>query len=171
MFCQDEARIGQKGRTGHSWYLKGQRPTGPCDQGFDWTYLFAVVEPATGAAFALVLPTVSTAAMTLFLDQFAQTLEPDDHVVMVLDGAGWHGSKGLVVPPNLTLLPLPPYSPECNPVERLWLYLRERFFSCQVWLDQDAIVQACCDAWNLIANDLERLKSLTLYPWIKEVIS
>ena len=77
----------------------------------------------------------------------------------------WHGSKDLIVPDNLTLLPRPPYSPECNPIERLWLYLRERFFSGQVWPDHDAIAQACCDAWNLIADDLERPKKLTLYSW------
>jgi transposase len=90
---------------------------------------------------------------------------------MVLDGAGWHGSTALAVPDSLTLLPLPPYSPECNPVERIWLYLRERFLSLQVWPDQDAIIQACCDAWNVLADDLGRIKSLCLYPWIEKVIS
>jgi hypothetical protein len=152
-------------------WTKGQRPPGLCDRRFDWTYIFAAVEPATGTEFALVLPTVSTVAMNLFLAEFAQTLAPDDHVVMVLDGAGWHGSTALAVPDSLTLLPLPPYSPECNPVERIWLYLRERFLSLQVWPDQDAIIQACCDAWNVLADDLGRIKSLCLYPWIEKVIS
>jgi hypothetical protein len=91
LFFQDEARVGQKGRTCHRWWVKGQRPPGLCDQRFDWTYIFATVEPVTGAEFALVLPTVSTVTMNLFLAEFAKTLAPDDHVVMVLDGAGWHG--------------------------------------------------------------------------------
>lgn len=151
--------------------MKGQRPPGLCDQRFDWTYIFATVEPATGAEFALVLPTVSTITMTLFLAEFAKTLAPDDHVVMVLDGAGWHGAAALAVPDNVTLVPLPPYSPECNPVERIWLYLRERFLSIQVWPDQNAIIDACCDAWNALAADARRISSLALYPWIERVIS
>ncbi|CAO3449100.1 Mobile element protein [Azospirillum largimobile] len=119
MFFQDEARFGQKGRLCHRWWLKGQRPPGLCDQRFDWTNLYAAVEPKTGDSFALVLPTVSTVAMTRFLGDFAATLAPDEYAVMVLDGAGWHASKSLVIPTNLTLAPLPPYSPECNPVERI----------------------------------------------------
>ena len=88
LFFQDEARVGQKGPTCHRWWVKGQRPPGLCDQRFDWTYIFAAVEPATGAEFALVLPTVSIVTMSLFLTEFAETLAPDDHAVIVLDGAG-----------------------------------------------------------------------------------
>jgi hypothetical protein len=168
LFFQDEARVGQKGRTCHRWWVKGLRPPGLCDQRFDWTYIFAAVEPATGAEFALVLPTVSTVTMSLFLAESSKTLAPDDHAVLVLDGAGWHGSAALVVPSNM---PLPPYSPQSNPVERIWLYLRERFLSLQVWPDQDAIIQACCDAWNALTADADRITSLCLYPWIKEGVS
>ncbi|MGI9490209.1 MAG: transposase [Geminicoccaceae bacterium] len=72
---------------------------------------------------------------------------------------------------NVTLISLPPYSPELNPVERLWLYLRERFLSLRVFEDQDAIIDACCHAWNAIADDADRIKSLSCQPWIKKVIS
>lgn len=171
MFFQDEARVGQKGRTCHRWWVKGQRPPGLCDQRFDWTYIFATVEPTSGAEFALVLPSVSTVTMALFLAEFAKTVPPDDHIVMVLDGAGWHGSKALALPDNITLVPLPPYSPESNPVERIWLYLRERFLSIQVWPDQNAIIEACCSAWNALAADAARIKSLCAYPWIRRVCS
>ena len=109
--------------------------------------------------------------MNLFLAEFAKTLNPDDHVVMALDGAGWHASAALVIPDTITLVPLPPYSPQCNPVERTWLYLRERFFSHQLWPDKSAIIQACCDAWNALAADAARIKSLTSYPWIEKVTS
>lgn len=90
---------------------------------------------------------------------------------MVLDGAGWHGSKALVVPDNITLLKLPPYSPELNPVERIWLFLRERFLSLAVWPDRAAILQACCDAWNALIAEEGRVRSLCAYPWIEKVIS
>ena len=171
LFFQDEARVGQKGRLCHRWWLKGQRPPGRCDHRFDWTYIFAAAEPATGEAFALVLPAVSTATMALFLNHFAQTLPEGDHAVLVLDGAGWHGAKALTVPENITLVPLPPYSPECNPVERIWLYLREKFLSLQVFPDQAAIVEACCDAWNRLIAETNRIKTLCAYPWIRKVCS
>ncbi len=82
----DEARVGQKGRSGHRWWMRGQRPAGRCDGRFQSAYIFAAVEPQTGSAFGLVLPRVSTEAMSLFLAQFAATLEPDTQAVVVLDG-------------------------------------------------------------------------------------
>ena len=93
-----------------------------------------------------------------------------ERAVMVLDGAGWHGAKALAVPPNITLVPLPPYSPQLNPMERVWLYLRERFLSLRVLEGYEAIVDACCIARNAIANDVDRIRSLCLYPWIQKVI-
>jgi hypothetical protein len=95
LWFQDEARFGQKGRLCHRWWLKGQRPPGLCDHRFDWTYIFAAAQPATGDAFALVLPEVSTEAMDLFMAEFSKTLPPDEHALMVVDGAGWHTSKTL----------------------------------------------------------------------------
>jgi hypothetical protein len=171
VFFQDEARFGQKGRLCHRWWLKGQRPPGLCDQRFDWTYLYAAVEPMTGDSFALVLPTVSIVAMNRFLSDFVATLAPQEHAVIVLDGAGWHASKGLVVPDNVTLVPLPPYSPQCNPVERVWLFLREKLISLRGFPDQNAIIDARCDAWNAIAAETGRIKALYHNSWIQKVIS
>jgi len=158
--------VGQKGRTTHRWWTRGQRPPGLCDKRFASAYLFAAVEPATGAEVALVLPTVSTAAMSRFLAELSARIAPDAHVVLVLDQAGWHGARALVVPPNLTLVPLPPYSPELNPVERLWLYLRERYLSHRLLEDYDAVVDACCHAWTALTQEPERIQSLTSYPWL-----
>ncbi|MDU7521865.1 MAG: IS630 family transposase [Roseomonas mucosa] len=169
LWFQDEARVGQKGRTGHRWWARGQRPRGLCDGRYDWTYLYAALRPATGEGFALVLPVVSTTAMGVFLAHFAATLAPDVHAVLVLDQAGWHGSRQLRVPGNVTLVPLPPYAPELNPGERVWLYLRERFLSHRLLHSNAAIVDACCQAWNALTPD--RLRSLTSYPWIGKVTS
>ena len=92
--------------------------------------------------------------------------------MLVLDGAGWHGAKALTVPANVTLVRLPPYSPELNPVERVWLHLRERcFLSLRVFADYRAIVDACCDAWNRLVADPGRLRSLCDQPWISNVSS
>ena len=163
--------MGQKGRLCHRWWVKGRRPPGRCDRRFAWAYLFAAVEPATGAEVALVLPEATTAAMNLFLAEFAAGLPEGAHAALVLDRAGWHGSRGLVVPANVTLVPLPPYSPELNPVERVWLYLRERFLSLRVFADYRAIVAACCEAWRRLVAEPGRLRSLCDQPWIKRVSS
>jgi hypothetical protein len=149
--------------------VKGQRPPGIADKRFASAYIFAAVRPATGEDFALVLPWVSSAAMSRFLADFAQTLPEDTHAVMVLDQAGWHGAKDLVVPDCLTLVPLPPYSPDLNPVERVWLYLRERYLSHRLLADYEAVVDACCDAWNALVAETGRIQSLVAYPYLDQV--
>ena len=169
LFFQDEARIGQKGRTAYVWWKRGERPPGLCDKRFTFAYIFAAIEPGTDNGFALVLPYANTEAMQLFLDRFAATLADDEHAAMVLDQAGWHGSNGLIVPGNITLVPLPPYSPELNPVERVWLYLKQRFLSHRLLADYDAIADAACRAWNRLAAETGRITMLGSYPWILKV--
>jgi transposase len=106
-----------------------------------------------------VLPYAGTAAMQAFLNRFAETLAEDEHAAMILDRAGWHGSKALAVPANITLIPLPSYSPELNPAERVWLYLKERFLSHRLLDDYDAIVDAACVARNRLVAKAGRTKS------------
>jgi transposase len=167
----DEARVGQKGRPCHRRWSKGRRPPGRCDRRFGRACPFAAVEPATGKEVALVLPQANAAAMSLFLAELAAGPAEDVHAVLVLDGAGWHAARALVVPPNTTLVPPPPYSPELNPVERVWLYLRERFLSLRVFADYRTIVDACCAAWNRLVAEPGRLCSPCDQPWIRKVSS
>lgn len=161
--------MGQKGRVCHRWWLRGLRPPGLVDQRHDFAYVFAAIEPATGRNFCLVLPEVSTEAMNRFLADFSLTVPADTHVVLTLDGAGWHTSQALVVPDNVSLLRLPPYAPELNLVERVWLFLRERHLSHRLHRDYDTIVDAACHAWRQFTP--KRLRSLCTYPWIAQVIS
>jgi transposase len=167
LWFQDEARLGQKGRVCHRWFTRGVRPSGLCDQRYTWAHVFAAVRPATGEDFALVLPHVSTAAMSEFLKRFAATLDRDEHAALVLDGAGWHTANDLTVPENVTLVPLPPYSPELNPVERVWLYLRERHLSHRLLDDYEQVVEALCSAWKALTPD--RLRSLTDFAYLRQV--
>ena len=163
-------RVGQKGRLCHRWWSRGRRPPGRQDQRFEWTYVFGAARPDGEAAFGLVLPEVGAQAMQTFLDAFAETIPENEHAVMVLDRAGWHGAKALEVPPNVTLVPLPPCSPQLNPMERVWLWLRERFLSPRVFTGFEAIVDARRHAWNAFADDPDRIRSLCLQPWIQKVI-
>jgi hypothetical protein len=171
VWFEDGCRIGEKGRTGHRWWVRGERPRGPRQIGYEWAFLFGAVRPATGQGFALAPPEVSTAATRAFLDGFAAGLAAGAHavLVLVLDQAGWHGARGLVVPTNVILVPPPPYAPEFNPVERVWLFLRERFLFHRVLDGYGAVVEACCEAWNALTP--ERLRSLCAYPWVMKVAS
>ena len=169
LWFMDEARVGQKGRTGHRWWVKGQRPPGLADKRFASAYIFAAVRPATGEDFALVLAWVSAAARSTFLADFAQTLPEGTQVAMVLHQAGWHKAKDLVVPDGLTLVLLPAYSPELNPVERIWLYLRERSLWHRLLAGYEAVVDACCDAWNALVAKAGRIRSLTAYPYLEQI--
>jgi len=163
----DEARIGQKGRLTHVWYQKGVRPRGLHQQGFASAHLFGAVCPERDAGVALAMPEVSTVAMGLFLAELAHFLPAGTHAALVLDGAGWHDSEDLVVPANLTLIRLPPYSPELNPAERVWEYLRDRWLSHRVLAGgYEAVRDAACAAWNALLAEPGRLRSLTSFPWL-----
>jgi hypothetical protein len=172
LWFMDEARVGQKGGLTHVWYQKGVRPRGVRQQGFASAHLFGAVCPERGAGVALVLPEVSTAAMEVFLAELARAVSAGTHVALVLDGAGWHVSKQLVVPANLTLIPLPPYSPELNPVERVWEHLRDRWLSHRVLAGgYEAVVGAACAAWNALLAEPGRLRSLTSFSWLPSAVS
>lgn len=115
----------------------------------------------------LVLPTVNTAAMSAHLAEIARTIAPGAHAVLVLDGAGWHGSAALVVPDNISLIHLPPYSPELNPVENVWQFTRANWLAISVFDDYATIVEASCSAWNRFADDPEAITSITNRSWAR----
>ena len=132
-------------------------------------YLFAAVCPASERTAALVLPYVDTAAMNLHLAEISAQVAADAHAVVILDQAGWHGARALRVPHNITLLPLPPYSPELNPVENLWQFLKHNFLNARIFETYDAIVAACCDAWNRLRAIPGQIRSITTRDWAKTV--
>ena len=106
------------------------------------------------------MPFADTPAMNAHLAEIARTVTPGAHAVLVLDGAGWHGGNELVVPANISLVLLPPYSPELNPVENVWQYLRANRLAISVLDDYDTIVGACCNAWNCFADKPEVFTSI-----------
>lgn len=153
------------------WADKGSRPRSPRDQRYTWAYLFGAVCPSRGAAAALVLPKANTAAMNLHLAEISRQVATDHHAVLILDGAGWHqpGDK-LVVPENISLLHLPPYCPELNPIENIWQFLRQNKLSFRIFNSYDDIVQACCDAWNALAQAPDTIRSIASRPWTEVAI-
>jgi transposase len=169
VWFQDEARVGQQSTVTRIWGRRGTRPRASRDRRFVWAYLFGAVCPERGVGAALVLPYANTAAMRLHLEEIGRHVAPDAHAVVVLDGAGWHRTPALAMPDNLTLLTLPRYSPELNPVENVWQYLRQNKLSHRVWEGYDAIVETCSEAWNALVHEPGRIASVTRRSWAKVV--
>ena len=113
------------------------------------------------------MPYADTEAMNAHLAEIARAVDPGAHAVMVLDGAGWHGGKDLVVPDNITLLTLPPYAPELNSMENVWQFLRGNKLAITVFDDYNDIAEKCCDAWNFFANDKAAVTSIAARSWAK----
>lgn len=130
------------------------------------TYIFGAICPARATGAAMIMPYANTEAMNLHLREIGAEVEPGAHAVLVCDGAGWHRrAKRLVVPDNITLLPLPPYSPELNPMENVWAYPRQNKLCALVWETYDDILDACQSAWRFLINDPDRIRSIGTREW------
>ena len=133
LWWPDEARVGQKNTIARRWARRGTRPHAPHDQRTSSAYILGAICPQQGKGAALVLPRCDTQAMSLHLAEVAQAVAPGAHGVMLMDRAGWHRAKDLVVPDNLTLVLLPARAPELNPVENIWQFLRDNWLSSRVF--------------------------------------
>jgi transposase len=136
------------------------------DVGYQSAWIIGAVCPARDSGVALVMTRLDTAAMNLFLAELAQAVAPGAHGIVLMDKAGWHTAGDLIVPENLSLVFLPPYSPELNPIERLWLHLRDNRLSHCVFQTTGEIVDTCCEAWNWLLGQTGRIRSLCSYPWL-----
>jgi len=129
----------------------------------EYTYAYAAVSVRDGEMDSLILPHVNGQCMQIFIDEVAAR-HPDDRIVMVLDGAGWH--QGIQIPINMRLLKLPPYSPELNPVEHIWDEIREKYFANRVFESLDALEGQLVNALRDMELDHDRVSSITSWPWI-----
>lgn len=168
LWWQDEARVGQQGTLTYVWAEKGSRPRPVKDTRYSWTYIFGAVCPARDVGAALVLPYANTEAMNLHLVEIAKHVQPGHHAVLILDGAGWHQPGGkLKVPDTISLLILPPYCPELNPVENIWQFLRQNHLANRVFESCEAIVEACCVAWNALISSAGKIRQIASREWAK----
>ena len=161
LWCQDESRIGQKGRRTHSWALKGSRPLVPIDTRYENMYIYGAFCPERDLACGLILPYANTEMMQLHLNEITKEIEPDSHALMIIDGAGWHRSDKLNIPENITFIQTPPSSPQCNPAEKPWQFLKDNFLSQCIFETCDDITNACLRAWNKMSLEIGRIRSLT----------
>ena len=134
----------------------------PRDQRTSSAYIFGAICPAEGKGAALVLPRCTTAAMALHLAEISQAVAPDAHAVVLLDQAGWHTTAKLPVPSNITLMPLPAKSPELNPVENIWQFMRDNWLSNRIFTSYPDILDHCCYAWNALVDQPWKITSIGL---------
>ena len=111
------------------------------------------------------MPRCDTEAMNLHPPKSPARIAPGAHAVLLVDQAGWHLSGSLIVPPNVTLVPLPAKCPELNPQENVWQFMRENWLSNRIFKSYDDIVDHCCDAWNTLTDQPWRIMSLGLRDW------
>jgi hypothetical protein len=166
LWFQDEMRVGQKGTLTRVWAAKGERAAAPRDLRFGYAYLFGAVCPARDTGAAIVMPMVNTIAMNEHLVEIGRCVSPGAHAVLILDGAGWHPREGLAVPTNISLVFLPTYSPQLNPVEELWHELRRHYLANRVIDTVEELIEACCYAWNAALHKPGFIKSVTGFSWL-----
>jgi len=170
IWSQDEARLGLQPILRRTWSPRGKRYIATQTRKYQWVYVYAFVHPVTGKSFWLILPTVNTCLMNMALKAFSEYVDPRDEkiILLMMDGAGWHRSKELETPGNIRLVPLPPYSPELQPVECSWPLLKESiangYYDTLERLEN--VIATRCE-WLL--SNTEILKGAVGFRWIQEI--
>ncbi len=165
LWWQDEARVGQKNKITRRWARKGTRPRAPHDPRTKWAYIFGAICPKKGKGAGLVMPWCDISAMAAHLAEISKAVDPGAHAVVIVDQAGWHMSPKLTIPDNITLLPLPSRSPELNPVENIWQFMRDNWLSNRIFQSYADIVALCCEAWNKLIERPWKITSIGMREW------
>lgn len=165
VWFEDEARVGQQGTLTTVWAPTGSRPVAVKQTEYQWVYVAAAVNPLTGEALGLITREMNTPVMNDLLANISARLGEGRHAVLVWDNAGFHISGTLKVPGNITLLPLPPYSPELNCVERIWLWMRTHDLSNRAYDDGEHIERAVSESCERLGAD--RIKSICRTAWLE----
>lgn len=167
---QDEARFGRMARPRRCWAPPGTRPVMENGYEREFTYAYGAVSPLEGELEYCLCEKMNTAAMGTFLAQVS-TRYPDDHILMVVDGASSHKAKALTIPDNISLILLPAYAPQLNPQENVWDEIREKNFPNRVFSTLTAVRQQLRTGLANFAADAQAVTSLTAWPWIRNVLS
>jgi transposase len=170
VWFQDEARFGQQGTLTRQWALKGTRPSAWRQTQYDYLYVLGAACPQTGQTVGLLAPCLNTDTVNAFFGEFEKEVDPEVHVVMIWDQAGFHTSHKVAVPKNVTLIALPPYSPQLNPIEKLWQYLRHHYWANRVYTGYNHLLQAAGQAWQMVCLDRPKIKSVCRAKYIENAV-
>ena len=160
---EDEAGFGRINKPKYCWCFPGLRPVVPCHHIREYRYVFGAVEPLNGDSAFLIMPYCNTDCMNVFLNHLSEAY-PNDKIVLACDGASWHRSKALIVPPNIRLIYLPPATPEMNPIEQIWKEIRKLGFRNEVFQTLEKVVHRLCLVIRSLTSDT--IKSITGRDWI-----
>jgi len=163
----DESRIGQKGTLTRIWAKRGKRPRVVRQQQYLNTYIIGSVCPNQQCSEAIVSPYCNSDAMHHHLQQISRATQPGRFAVVIMDRAGWHTTSNIYDMPNVAPLFLPPASPELNPMEQVWKWIKDHFLSNRVFDDYDDIEESSCDAWNIFASSKSLFDSMCNPDWAK----
>lgn len=166
LFFEDEARFGRSNNLSRCWSEIGARAI-VCKQIVrQYTYAYASVCPETGESHSLVISGSDTEIMNYYLEDLSKFYS-HYRIILCVDNAAWHKSSGLKIPDNIVFLYLPPYSPELNPVEHLWDYIREqKGFNNRTMNSMCEIIDTLVDALKQIKNEKEIIKSMCNFNWL-----
>ena len=164
LLFQDEGRFGRISDRRRCWAPLPSRPVVGHQVVREYVYVMSAVSPKDGRLVSLVMPWVDSEVMSIFLSHTAQEF-PDDLCVLIFDGAGWHRANDLRVPKNMVLIPLPPYSPELNPVEHIWDYLRDALGN-KILHSLDEVIDFLCATITPLFQQPEVVRSMTCFDWI-----
>lgn len=165
VWFQDDARFGQQNTTTRLWAERGTRPRAIKQQQFEYAYLFGSVCPNRGIGEAMVVPWVNKETMIHHLGQISQVTERGRHAVVIMDGAGWHSNDIAEQFDNVSIIKLPPYSPELNPIEQVWIWLRQHYLANQSFTNYNNIVEKICSAWNGFWESGDRVETMCKREW------
>jgi len=162
LYFQDESRFGLFTRNGKALTAKGVKPICPFHQVFKSLYLYGAFSPVNGERFLLELPSCNASLFQIFLDEFSKH-KPNELKIMVLDNGAFHKAQKLIVPENIALVFLPPYSPELNPAEKVWAKFK-RDFSNRLFENLETLEKYLCNLSCSLLN--EEVVSLSKFEYI-----
>lgn len=165
----DEARFGRITEPKRCWSPPNIRPIVPSQVIREYEYVYGAFSPLDGDMDTLILPNMFSQTMDIFLKEISQRHQ-DEYILMVVDGASSHRANQLIIPDNIHLLILPPYSPELNPSENIWDEIREKWFENCVFKDLSAVEQRLINALQFYETHPEIVKKITSWKWIREAI-
>ena len=135
----------------------------PCHHIREYRYAYGAVEPKTGENFFLILPYCNTDCMNVFLAELAKAY-PNDRIMLICDGAMWHKANSLIIPEQISLIFIPPYTPEMNPIEQIWKEIRKRGFRNEVFQTLEKVVEGLCEVIHKLPAGV--IQSITGRQWI-----
>ena len=164
--AQDEGRFGRINSTMRAWAPAGMRPLTPRQVVRQYLYVYSAVCPKIGRITSLILPSANTDMMNIFLEHVSSDFKKF-FIIMVVDQAAWHFSKGLKIPDNIRLVAQPAHSPELNPAEHIWDEVKEKYFYNRAFKSLDHVEETLCIALNELAENPQRVRKLTNFPYLR----